>query len=235
VSFGVVSQLAWLLRPTGRFLPLFVSASVSLKPVSLPVSVSSTCFSRHFADWTAFYLSSWYKRYELASRFAIYYTATAVAGAFSGLLAGLITKNLDGTRGLAGWQWLFVSPTVPLRVRNSTDLQLIEGVASSALGFFTWMILPDWPSTTKGLTDAERLIASQRLAYDGMASTQGATEQLGHWEACKVCFKDWKVWILVVMVSNFSLSGAGQQLITVHALYRCPNHAILRAYSCRCS
>jgi MFS family permease len=60
------------------------------------------------ADRSAFYLSSWYKRYELASRFAIYYTATAVAGAFSGLLAGLITKNLDGAHGLAGWQWLFV-------------------------------------------------------------------------------------------------------------------------------
>ena len=62
-----------------------------------------------FAPGVAFYLSSWYKRYELASRFAIYYTATAVSGAFSGLLAGIITKNLDGTRGLEGWQWLFVS------------------------------------------------------------------------------------------------------------------------------
>lgn len=43
-----------------------------------------------FAPGVAFYLSSWYRRYELASRFAIYYTATAVSGAFSGLLAGLI-------------------------------------------------------------------------------------------------------------------------------------------------
>ena len=43
-----------------------------------------------FAPGVAFYLSSWYRRYELASRFAIYYTATAISGAFSGLLAGLI-------------------------------------------------------------------------------------------------------------------------------------------------
>ncbi|GAM36993.1 nicotinamide mononucleotide permease [Talaromyces pinophilus] len=38
----------------------------------------------------AFYLSSWYRRYELASRFAVYYTAVAVAGGLSGLLAGII-------------------------------------------------------------------------------------------------------------------------------------------------
>jgi MFS family permease len=49
-----------------------------------------------------------YKRYELASRFSIYYTATAVSGAFSGLLAGVITQYLDGARGYKGWQWLFV-------------------------------------------------------------------------------------------------------------------------------
>lgn len=50
-----------------------------------------------------------YRRYELASRFAVYYTAVAVAGAISGLLAGLITEYLDGVRGIAGWRWLFVS------------------------------------------------------------------------------------------------------------------------------
>ena len=48
-----------------------------------------------FAPGVAFYLSSWYRRYELASRYAIYYTATAVSGAFSGLLAGLIVGRIE--------------------------------------------------------------------------------------------------------------------------------------------
>lgn len=61
-----------------------------------------------FAPGVAFYLSSWYKKNELATRFSIYYTATAVSGAFSGLLAGVITQYLNGARGLAGWQWLFI-------------------------------------------------------------------------------------------------------------------------------
>ena len=59
-----------------------------------------------FAPGVAFFLSSWYKRYEIAKRFSIYYTATAISGAFSGLLAGLITQYLDGARGIAGWRWL---------------------------------------------------------------------------------------------------------------------------------
>lgn len=79
-----------------------------------------------FAPGVAFYLSSWYKRHELAKRYSIYYTATAISvrdvvlralfyfvdlnrqGAFSGLLAGVIIEHLDGARGLAGWKWLLL-------------------------------------------------------------------------------------------------------------------------------
>ena len=94
-----------------------------------------------FAPGVAFYLSSWYKRHELAKRYSIYYTATAISGAFSGLLAGVITDKLAFSRGLEGWQWLL----------------LIEGVASIFVGCFTWLVLPDWPSTTMWLTPEERV------------------------------------------------------------------------------
>lgn len=115
-----------------------------------------------FAPGVAFYLSSWYKKHELAKRFAIYYTATAVSGAFSGLLAGVITQHLDGALGIRGWRWLLI----------------IEGAASSFAALFTWKILPDWPGTTMWLTPEERFLASQRLAYDDIADTQG--EAGGH-------------------------------------------------------
>lgn len=141
-----------------------------------------------FAPGVAFYLSSWYKRYEVARRFAVYYTATAISGAFSGLLAGVITQNLNGARGLEGWRWLF----------------LIEGVAASFVGLWSWMVLPDYPSTTKFLTPEERLLAAQRLAYDGLANTQGADGHMGEWKAVKMCFSDWRVWAFVVMVCNQS-------------------------------
>ncbi|EJT53305.1 nicotinamide mononucleotide permease [Trichosporon asahii var. asahii CBS 2479] len=135
-----------------------------------------------FAPGVAFYLSSWYRRYELSSRYAIYYTATAVSGAFSGLLAGLITQHLEGARGLKGWQWLFI----------------IEGVGSSAVGCVTWIFMPDWPATTKFLSPAERQLAAQRLAADGLGNTAGG-EKTSEWSAVKMAVSDWRVWVLVLL------------------------------------
>ncbi|WVW80803.1 hypothetical protein I302_102790 [Kwoniella bestiolae CBS 10118] len=136
-----------------------------------------------FAPGVAFYLSSWYKRYELATRFSIYYTATAISGAFSGLLAGVITQHLDGARGIEGWRWLFI----------------IEGVGSSFVGCFTWYFMPDWPSTTKFLTPEERLLAAQRLAFDGLANTGGAQGHIGHWQAIKMVLVDWRTGMFVFL------------------------------------
>ena len=72
-----------------------------------------------FAPGCAFFLSSWYRKYELATRFALLYTSVPIAGAVSGLLAGLITENMEGVSGLAGWRWLFVSTLFKPIVRPS--------------------------------------------------------------------------------------------------------------------
>ncbi|KAJ6590694.1 major facilitator superfamily domain-containing protein [Mycena vulgaris] len=137
-----------------------------------------------FAPGVAFYLSSWYKRHELAKRFSIYYTATAISGAFSGLLAGVIIEHLDGARGMAGWRWLL----------------LIEGVGASFVGMWTWIILPDWPTTTSWLTPEEKFIAVQRLSYDGIGTNGGSSVvEPTHGEALKMAITDWRTWVLVVM------------------------------------
>lgn len=51
--------------------------------------------------------SYWYPRYMLQTRIALFYTSSATAGAFSGLLAFAIAK-MDGLAGLAGWRWIFL-------------------------------------------------------------------------------------------------------------------------------
>ncbi|KIM44203.1 hypothetical protein M413DRAFT_443232 [Hebeloma cylindrosporum] len=136
-----------------------------------------------FAPGIAFYLSSWYKRHELAKRYSIYYTATAVSGAFSGLLAGVITDKLHYARGIDGWRWLL----------------LIEGVASCGAALVTWMILPDWPSTTSWLTPEEKFLAVQRLSHDGIGNTGAGGKEPTHREAAKMAFTDWRTWVLVLM------------------------------------
>lgn len=53
-------------------------------------------------------LSSWYTRKELTTRTAVLYSGSVLSGAFSGLIAAGITKNLGGAMGLGAWQWLFI-------------------------------------------------------------------------------------------------------------------------------
>lgn len=138
-----------------------------------------------FAPGVIFYLSSWYRRFEISRRFAIYYTAVSIAGALSGLLAGAITENLDGARGIAGWRWLFI----------------IEGVASVGLGCIVWFFMADYPATTRWLTPEERLLAAQRLAYDGLGNTQGAEGHIGEWQAIKLAVKDFRTWLLSLLLA----------------------------------
>lgn len=53
------------------------------------------------------YLSSFYRRRDLAKRVAFFFSATSLAGAFSGLLAAAII-NMHGLGGKKGWQWIFI-------------------------------------------------------------------------------------------------------------------------------
>ena len=53
------------------------------------------------------YLSSFYPREVLGKRLAFFFTATSLAGAFSGLLASAIL-NMEGVSGKRGWQWIFI-------------------------------------------------------------------------------------------------------------------------------
>ena len=59
--------------------------------------------------------------------------------------------------------------------------------------------MPDYPSTTKWLTGEERVLAAQRLAYDGLANTQGAGVRAGPGEAFKMVVTDWRTWMFVMM------------------------------------
>lgn len=51
-----------------------------------------------FFPGATFLLTLWYKRYEVQSRMAVFYTAASLSGAFSGLLAFAIEK-MDGIAG----------------------------------------------------------------------------------------------------------------------------------------
>ena len=52
-------------------------------------------------------MAMFYKRHELQLRVTLMFSATSLAGAFSGLLASAIL-NMDGVGGKRGWSWIFI-------------------------------------------------------------------------------------------------------------------------------
>ncbi|KAI0040335.1 MFS general substrate transporter [Auriscalpium vulgare] len=85
------------------------------------------------------YMSSFYKRHMLQFRFALMFSVTSLAGAFSGLLAAGI-QNMAGDRHLPGWAWIFI----------------LEGVFTTVFGLAAFFFTPSKPASVPFLTDAER-------------------------------------------------------------------------------
>ncbi|KAI1504552.1 retrograde regulation protein 2 [Biscogniauxia marginata] len=53
------------------------------------------------------FLCNWYKREELAVRVAFLFIASALSGAFGGLLAWAML-SMDGVANMSGWRWLYI-------------------------------------------------------------------------------------------------------------------------------
>ncbi|KIM99148.1 hypothetical protein OIDMADRAFT_181575 [Oidiodendron maius Zn] len=134
------------------------------------------------------FMSNWYKKSELARRFSIFYCASLVSGAVGGLIAGLIVDNMQHRGGLPAWKWLF----------------LIEGVITIGCAVIAVFILPDFPATTKWLTDEEREYAIRRLEQDNMSSeARGIT----HLQSFLYAIKDWRTWLFMLAQSLCTCAG----------------------------
>lgn len=58
-----------------------------------------------FFPAATYLVTTWYCRYEVQTRLAVFFSAASLAGAFSGLLAYGI-QQMDGVGGLEGWRWM---------------------------------------------------------------------------------------------------------------------------------
>ncbi|KAI0307925.1 MFS general substrate transporter [Multifurca ochricompacta] len=130
-----------------------------------------------------FYLSCWYKRSELGSRVAIFFSSATVAGAFSGLLAAAI-HNMDGVGGRPGWAWIFI----------------LEGLATILIAVASFWVLQDFPETAKFLTEAERVFTIRGLQEDMRFSAGGEEFKLAYlWQ----CLLDWKTYVAMGIYMGF--------------------------------
>jgi len=81
-----------------------------------------------FYPGCVYLLSTWYPRYDLQKRNAVFYLIGSMASAFGGILAyGLM--QLNGRSGLSGWRWIFV----------------IEGIITCFFGVLSYIVIVDFP------------------------------------------------------------------------------------------
>lgn len=125
----------------------------------------------------SFFLTQWYRRYEISWRISLFFSAATIAGAFGGLLARAIFA-MDGVGGLEGWRWIFI----------------LEGIATVLIASCSFWVMYDYPDTASFLTPAERHVVRQRLHLDNDGCSHAFKMQYA-WDA----FLDWKVWCQAIM------------------------------------
>jgi ACS family tartrate transporter-like MFS transporter len=107
-----------------------------------------------FLPGIIFYLGNWYPAKDRARAVSWFMLAIPLSTVVGGPLAGIILE-LDGWRGLEGWQWLF----------------LLEGLPAVVLGFVVLVYLTDSPDQAEWLAPDERrwladsVRAEQRAAH----------------------------------------------------------------------
>ena len=103
-----------------------------------------------FFPGVVLYLTYWYPSARRARITSLLLMAVAVAGVLGGPVSGWIMANLNNTRGLHGWQWLF----------------LLEGIPAAIAGVVAYFYLYDRPTDAKWLTTEERAIIKYNLDAD---------------------------------------------------------------------
>jgi len=121
-------------------------------------------------------------------RVGLFFSAAAMSGAFSGLLAAAIVQ-MDGIRGMSGWQWIF----------------LLEGLATICYGAVLAAILPNTAQDVRILSPAEAEICIKRLESDGPAKESNSFNAT----ALRSTFGSPHIWIvcLALFCNGTSLFG----------------------------
>jgi MFS family permease len=100
-----------------------------------------------FFPLVIYYLTTFYRRGELARRLALFYAASNIANAFSGLLAFAVFRIKSS---IEGWRYLF----------------LIEGACTVLFSIFTYWYLPKSAYEANFLNEEEKRLAYTRIQID---------------------------------------------------------------------
>ncbi|KAI1209793.1 putative MFS transporter [Annulohypoxylon truncatum] len=119
-----------------------------------------------FYPLVIYYQTTFYRRGELARRLAIFYAASNIANAFSGLLAFGVFQ-IKSTLVDHPWRWLFI----------------VEGSATVCCSIFAFFYLPRSAAEARFLTEEEKALAYRRIQID---SSSVVNEKFSLKESLKV-------------------------------------------------
>jgi hypothetical protein len=112
-----------------------------------------------------------------------------LSSAFGGLVGAGVQYGLDGVHGLESWRWLFI----------------LEGVCTVAFALTCIFILPDFPHTTRWLSEEEKAIATFRLRDRNGNNDEERGSLLS---GLRMAVTDYKVWILAGIVITKTSAAA---------------------------
>ncbi len=141
------------------------------------------------------YLTYWIPQREQARVLGLFLTGYAVNGIVGAPISGLILEHVHWA-GLASWRWLFI----------------LEGIPAIALGFLTYLVLPNRPSEAKFLSSEEKEWLKGELEHE----EQGKAKQGPH--SAMEGITNPRVWHLIsiyfgMMIGSYTLSFYAPQIV----------------------
>ena len=139
---------------------------------------------------------------DLSTRISLLYCASALSGAFSGLLAAGIAK-MHGVGNYEGWRWIFIR----------------EGLATVALGVVCFFCLIDSPRlSAKWLTQDEiRYLELQNFIKDGGHFKE--EKKKTSWKDISAVLKNWRMYLLAYILLCQSACAYGSFISSKDPLF----------------
>lgn len=125
------------------------------------------------------YMSLFYPRSKLQRRLSMIFSASSLAGAFSGLLAAAIL-HMDGIGGKRGWAWIFI----------------LEGLFTVVFGLVSFFIIPESVVHCALLSAGEKGYVLKRLREDGAISQNDSADGFA-WKEVVQVFRLPHVWFIL--------------------------------------
>ncbi|KAK7697120.1 hypothetical protein SLS64_013864 [Diaporthe eres] len=128
--------------------------------------------------------SSYYKPHELARRNTLIQVFTSVGPLFSGFLMAAVHAGLNGSNGLAGWRWMYMSV---LLIINTLSTFINESIEAK----------PNWIFSEEEIQLARSRMPTERKFLTGLFK----------WEDIKRWHTTWPVYLLIFWVKSYNVPG----------------------------